>query len=186
MHRLADPPCRIGRELEATAPVELLDGANETDDPFLDQVEQREAVTLVLLRNRHDETEVRVHHPVLRRLVARLDELGELDLLRGGEQRVAARFVEEELERVARHRGDLRVRVRRLLDLGEAAVVGDLDALLRELLVEVGDLVVVHVELLEERRERGQVDAAQLLAVLHQRFQLLVTHAISIPGNPWS
>jgi len=143
-------------------------------------------VALVLLRDRHDEAEVRVHHPVLRRLVALLDELGELDLLRGGEQRVAARFVKEELERVARHRGDLRVRVRRLFDLGKAAVVGDLDAFLRELLEEVGDLVVVQLELLEERRERGQVDAAQLLAVLHQRFQLLVAHAISIPEKPRS
>ena len=36
------------------------DGADRSDDPLLDQVEQREPVTLVLLRERDDEPEVRV------------------------------------------------------------------------------------------------------------------------------
>ena len=40
-------------------------------------------------------------------LVAALDPLRELDLLRRGQQRVAAGLVEEELQRVGRHRGDL-------------------------------------------------------------------------------
>src|SRR6266487_253483 len=47
-------------ELEPTAPVELLHGTDEADDPLLDQVEQRDAVALVLLRDRHDQAEVRV------------------------------------------------------------------------------------------------------------------------------
>ena len=70
-----------------------------------------QAVTLVLLRDRDDEAEVRVDHPVLRPLVAALDLLRELDLLGGGQQRVAPGLVEEELERVGRHRGDLAVHV---------------------------------------------------------------------------
>ena len=41
---LADPPGRVGRELEALAPVELLGGAVEADDPVLDQVAQRDAL----------------------------------------------------------------------------------------------------------------------------------------------
>src|SRR3954454_2842319 len=36
--RLADPPRRVGRELEALAVVELLRRANETERPLLDQV----------------------------------------------------------------------------------------------------------------------------------------------------
>src|SRR5439155_22782898 len=72
---LPDPPGRVGRELEAAAPVELLDRADQSDDPLLDQVEQREAVPLVLLRDRDDEPEVRVDHPLLRRRVALLDRL---------------------------------------------------------------------------------------------------------------
>src|SRR6185503_1885514 len=38
LHRLADPPGRIGGELVAAAPIELLDGPDEPDDPLLDQV----------------------------------------------------------------------------------------------------------------------------------------------------
>src|SRR4029077_7938727 len=36
LRRLADPPRRVGRELVAAAPVELLDGADQSDDPLLD------------------------------------------------------------------------------------------------------------------------------------------------------
>ena len=42
LNRLTDPPRRVRRELEPAAPVELLDRADEPDDPFLDQVEQRD------------------------------------------------------------------------------------------------------------------------------------------------
>src|ERR671938_779014 len=45
LHRLADPPGRVRRELVAAAPVELLDGAVEAERPLLDQVEERHAET---------------------------------------------------------------------------------------------------------------------------------------------
>jgi hypothetical protein len=48
----------------------------------------------------HDETEVRVDHPLLGRAIPSLDALGERDLLRRVQQRVAADLVQEELERV--------------------------------------------------------------------------------------
>src|SRR6185436_1095943 len=60
LHRLPDPPRRVRRELEALAVVELLDGADEADDPLLDQVEERDVVAAVLLRDRDDQAEVRV------------------------------------------------------------------------------------------------------------------------------
>src|SRR6266542_412941 len=73
LHRLADPPGRIGRELVAAAPVELLDRAVEAERPLLDQVEERYAEAAVDLRDRHDETQVRFDHAPLRALVAALD-----------------------------------------------------------------------------------------------------------------
>ena len=41
--RLPDPPRRVGRELVAAAPVELLDGAHQAEVALLDQVEEQHA-----------------------------------------------------------------------------------------------------------------------------------------------
>ena len=109
--RLADPPRRVRRELEALAVVELLRRAHEPDRPLLDQVEEREPLVAVALRDRDDEAEVRLDHRLLRRVLAALDALRELDLLRRGEQRNLADVLQEELQRVGR---DLRLG----LDLG--------------------------------------------------------------------
>ena len=101
LHRLADPPGRVGRELVAPAPVELLDRAVEAERALLDQVEERDAETAVALRDRDDEPQVRLDHLALRDQVAALDPLREDDLLRGGEQLVASDVGEEQLEAVA-------------------------------------------------------------------------------------
>ena len=122
---LADPPGGVGRELEAAAPVELLDGAVQPDHAFLDEIAQRHAVALIALRDRDDEAEVRIDHPLLRRQVTALDALRELDLLRRGEQREAAGVAHQQPERIGR---DVRV-IGLGLDLGR----GDLDAALLEL-----------------------------------------------------
>ena len=45
--RLADPPRGVGRELEAAAMVELLDGAHEAEVALLDEIEQRQPAGLV-------------------------------------------------------------------------------------------------------------------------------------------
>ena len=100
--RLADPPRRVGRELEALAVVELLGGADEADRPLLDQIEERQSLVAVALRDRDDEAEIRLHHLLLGAVVAALDPLRELDLLRGGEQVDPADVLEEELEGVGR------------------------------------------------------------------------------------
>src|SRR5439155_1522751 len=69
LHRLADPPGRVGRELVAAAPVELLDRAVEAERSLLDEIEERNAEAAVALRDRHDETQVRLDHaPLLGRL----------------------------------------------------------------------------------------------------------------------
>ena len=120
LDRLADPEGRVGRELVALAPVELLGRADQAEDALLDQVEQRQLLALVLLRDRDDEPQVRVDHALLRLEVALLDPLGELDLLVGGQQRVAADLVEEELERVGRRGRQLAVAERRSARLRRA------------------------------------------------------------------
>ena len=104
---LADPPGRVGRELEALAVVELLGRAHEPDRPLLDQVEERQPLVAVALGDRDDQSEVRLDHLLLRAVVAALDPLRELDLLRGGQQVDLADVLQEELQRVGR---DLRPR----------------------------------------------------------------------------
>src|SRR5436190_6504325 len=140
--RLPDPPGRVGRELEALAVVELLRRANEPDRPLLDQIEERQALVPVLLRDRHDEAEVRLDHLLLRGVVAALDPLRELDLLRGGEQVDLADVLEEQLQRVGRD-------LARLFD-GRLLLVllrgDDLDVQLLECVVEVVYLRRIEVE----------------------------------------
>ena len=60
----------------------------------------------IVLRDRHDQTQVRLDHAALGEHVAGLDALGELDLLDLGQQRVAADLGEEALERVGGAIGD--------------------------------------------------------------------------------
>ena len=100
LDRLADPQRRVGREAEALAPVELLDGADQPEHPLLDQVAEREALALVAARVGHHQAQVGVDHAVLGDEVALLDALRQLDLLGGREQLEAARLAQEELERV--------------------------------------------------------------------------------------
>ena len=104
--RLADPPRRVGRELVALAPVELLGGADQADRSLLDQIEERQPLVAVALRDRDDEAEVRLDHLLLRAVVAALDPLRELDLLGGGQQLDLADVLEEELQRVGRDLAD--------------------------------------------------------------------------------
>ena len=105
-HRLTDPPGRVGRELEVAAPVELLDRADQAEDALLDQIQEAQALTAVVLRDRHDEAQVRLDHAALGEHVAGLDALGELDLLDLGQQRIAADLGQEALERVGGAVGD--------------------------------------------------------------------------------
>ena len=62
---LADPPRGVGGELEALAPVELLDGVHQAEVALLDEVEQRQAGGLVLLGDRDDEPQVRLDERAL-------------------------------------------------------------------------------------------------------------------------
>ena len=189
--RLADPPGRVGRELVAAAPVELLDGADQPERAFLDQVEERETLVAVVLRDRDDEAEVRLDHPLLRGHVAALDPLRELDLLCGREQLMPAGLAQEELQRVGRRLERLRRRRRRLLGrrlrLGLALRLGEqLDPAPVELLIDGLGLERIELERLEHL---DQLDLAQLAAGLRrleQRRQLLAREdRLDLDGRHW-
>ena len=78
--RLADPPGRVGRELEPAPILKPIDRLHEADVAFLDEVEQRQVAPEVPLRDRHDQTQVRLHQLALRLAhgaVAALDLLEE-------------------------------------------------------------------------------------------------------------
>ena len=147
---LADPPRRIRRELEPLAVVELLGGAHEADRPLLDEIEERQALVAVALRDRDDEAQVRLDHRLLRAVVAALDALRELDLLRRGQQVDLADVLQEELERIGRDVRRLRGRATPpRLFLG----LHDLDVQLLEHAVELVDLAGVEGQLVERERD---------------------------------
>src|SRR5436190_19535377 len=58
LDRLADPPRRVRRELEAALPFELVDGTHQPGVALLDEVQQAHAAVHVLLGVGHHESEV--------------------------------------------------------------------------------------------------------------------------------
>ena len=94
-------------------------------------------------------------------MVAALDALRELDLLRGGEQVDLADVLEEELQRVGR---DLARLLRRLVLLVLVARRHDLDLELFERVVEVVDLGRLEIELVERDRDLVGAELAVLAA----------------------
>src|SRR5438552_3479064 len=155
---LANPPGRVGRELETLAPVELLDGAVQADHALLDQVSELEAVALVALRDRDDEPQVRVDHALLRRGVAALHSLGQRDLVRCGEQRITAGLVHEQRQAVRRPGCDLGPG--RRLRMGRR---DELDAALLELGPERRKLLLVELVLVGVRPEDLLLELSELL-----------------------
>ena len=119
--RLADPPGRVGRELEALAVVELLGRADQPERALLDQVEERQALVAVVLGDRDDQAQVGLDHLLLGVEVAALDALGQVDLLLRGEQTDLADVLEEQLQGVGRH---VRAQVQRRLRLRRPRLSG--------------------------------------------------------------
>ena len=129
-----------------------------------------QALVPVALRDRDDEPEVRLHHRLLRAVVAALDALRELDLLRRGQQRDLADVLEEELERVGRDLGAARPRARsRLVLLG----MDDRDLRLVEGGVELVELARLEIELVERECDLVRVEPAGLEPGLEQALRLV-------------
>src|SRR5690606_14487960 len=85
---LPNPPRRVGAELVAALVLELVHGLHQADVAFLDQVQKLQAAVRVLLGDRHDEAQVRLHELGLGALglalagadrLVRLEELAHVD-----------------------------------------------------------------------------------------------------------
>ena len=98
--RLADPPDRVRDELDAVVGIELPGRGEETHVPLADQVHQRDAPVLVLLRHRDHETEVALDQLLHGELVAGLDPAGDGDFLGLGEERSERNLVQVLVEDV--------------------------------------------------------------------------------------
>jgi hypothetical protein len=182
LHRLPDPPRRVGGELVSAAPVELLDGAVQPERSLLDEIEERNTETAVALRDRHDEAQVGLDHAPLRGRVAALDALREHDLFRGGQQLVPTDVGEEQLQAVGRAGDRLRrlqprcLRLRRLLGVGlrsDRSGGADLEPDALELRRQLLDLLIVEVELDGERLQLGLLQVAALLRSLDEGARLV-------------
>src|SRR4051812_37471167 len=185
--RLPDPPCRVGRELEALAVVELLRRANETERALLDEVEERQSLVSVVLRDGDDEPQVGLDHLLLCVEVAALDALGEIDLLLRREQTDLADVLQEQLKGVGRHVGpqiELRLGlaplalVRGPLDLllggggGRIDVLDQLDLRLLEEAVQLLDVGLVEIDLGDSVGDLGVREHADLLALGQEALDL--------------
>jgi hypothetical protein len=56
--RLANPPRRVGRKLEAAPELKAIDGLHQADVAFLNQVEERQPAPRVAFRDRHDQPQI--------------------------------------------------------------------------------------------------------------------------------
>ena len=189
--RLADPPRRVGRELEALGVVELLDRTDQAEVALLDEVQEQHAAAGVALGERDHEAQVGLEQVVLGVLAvlgdppqlalelhvhlaagvelllgeeAGLDPLGELDLLLGVEEGDLADLLEVVLDRVGGGAGgdDLLGRGVVLVVLADDEAGGLLDLL--ALLGGRGLGVVVGrlgVAVVDDRDDRASASAAR-------------------------
>ena len=105
-NRLTNPPHGIGDELETARFVELLGGLDQPEVAFVNQVGEAESLILVLLGDRHDETQVRLGELFERLLVSFLDSLGEFYLLLNRDKLLLADLLEVLVQRGALAVGD--------------------------------------------------------------------------------
>jgi len=155
-----------------------LNRAHEAEGALLDEVEERQAATAIPLGDRHDEAKVGLDHLRLGGLVAGLDALGEVHLLRGREQRHAADVLQEELQRVGGllDRGGPAGPVGLLGEVGRAARrlgrLEELDPRLVELLVDVLREAGIDAELVQHLGDVLDREEADVLAALQESAEL--------------
>ena len=104
---LLDPPSGIGAELAALVRVEALDGFDQAEVAFADEVHQRQAEIVVVLGDAHHQAKVRLDHVLARGFVAFEDAASERGFLFQRQQRRLADLVEVTPDRRAFVRGKL-------------------------------------------------------------------------------
>ena len=188
---LANPPGRVRGELVAAPVVELLDRADQPERALLDQVQERQAAAQVALGDRDDEAEVRLDHLLLGVQVAALDPLGQRDFLLRGEQlhapdraQVQPQGVQARLDRevdlgLPRRVGVLLpaglgpLEAAALADRGPPVVGDDVDALLLQVRMELGDLLLRDLDLLQRGGDLREGQDASVLAFRYERAKFI-------------
>lgn len=97
--RLADPPDRIGDEVDPLALVELVGRADEPEVPLVDQVGEGDTLVLVLLGDGDDEAEVAADEGVEGVLIAAANALRKRDFIRLGDQGIPADVAQVDVQR---------------------------------------------------------------------------------------
>jgi hypothetical protein len=155
--------------------------------PFLDEIQERQALVAVVLGDRDDQAQVGLDHLLLGVEVAALDALGEVDLLLRGQQPDLADVLQEQLKGVGGH---VRAQVQRLGGLAARALVGraldlvgggrggvdlldQLDLALLEEAVQVFDVRLVEIQLGDGGRDLRERQHAGDLATRQEALDLL-------------
>jgi len=112
---LPDPPRRVGGDLEPPAVVVLLGRPDETEGALLNQVEKRQPLVAVVLRDRDHQPQVGLDHPLLGLERAPLDPLGQINLVLSRQQPHLPDPLQEQLQTVRR---SLRLKIQRSLSAG--------------------------------------------------------------------
>src|SRR6266566_5939999 len=86
-NRLLDPPGRVGGKFSTFRRIEALDRFHQPDVALRNQIEQRQSKIRIIVRDLHDQTQIRTNHQGTSFLVAALNFSGELNLLLWSEQR---------------------------------------------------------------------------------------------------
>lgn len=97
---LTDPPCCICRELESSIWIELVYRTKESNIAFLDEVEESESASHILLRDRDDETEIGFCESLACILVSLLDEVTETNFFFCIDERESTDLIEIHADRV--------------------------------------------------------------------------------------
>ena len=171
--------------------VELLDRADEAEVALLDQVEQRQPAAVVPLGDAHHEAQVGLDHGALGEHVARLDALGQGDLLRGRQERDTADLRKVGAHRVARVVGGARVEVgggrhgvdRVACRAGRARRFDDVDAEVGKHDKQVLGLAAAEVRLAHHSGDLRALEVL-LLASLRDQTDDLVVHRLGKVARP--
>ena len=97
--RLANPPDRVGNELDSLGLVEFMGGADQPEVPLIDQIGKGDALVLVLLGYRDDEPKIAADQLVERLFFTHADALGQANLFVLRNQRVLADFAQVLIQR---------------------------------------------------------------------------------------
>jgi hypothetical protein len=143
-------------------------------------------VTLVALRDRDHEPQVRVDHPLLGGVVATLHALRERDLLGGGQQRVAAGAVHEQRQRIGRADDSIGLPDVGRLDGCLVLIVRsvDLDVAGLELSAKRPEVILLEVVLERERLQGALLDLPSVLALVEERLKRCFKHGAQFFSLP--